>query len=78
MAAIPMLRKNVKLEIPQPAICGALTRQLHIRNNFTFGHPKKAVGHEPQIGPCVATYLTEQQGPLVSFKEPIGAVVIVK
>ena len=68
----------MELEIPQTAICGVLTRQLHIPNNFTFGHPKKAVGHEPQIGPCVATYVTEQQEQLVSFKEPIGAVVIVK
>jgi hypothetical protein len=56
MAAIPMLRRNVKLEIPQTAICGVLARQLHIPNNFTFGQSKKAIGHESQIGPCVATH----------------------
>jgi hypothetical protein len=37
MAAIPMLRRNVKLEIPQTSICGAFACQLHIPNNFTFG-----------------------------------------
>jgi hypothetical protein len=37
MAAVPMLRRNVKLEIPETAICEALACQLHIPNNFTFG-----------------------------------------
>src|SRR6267154_3341640 len=37
MAAIPMLRRNVKLEIPQTAIYGAFACQLHIPNNFTSG-----------------------------------------
>jgi hypothetical protein len=36
MAAVLMLRRNVKLEIPETAICVALARQLHIPNNFTF------------------------------------------
>ena len=56
MAAIPMLRRNVKLEMPGTAICEALACQLHIPNNFTFGQSKKAIGHESQIGPCVATH----------------------
>ncbi len=56
MAAIPMLRRNVKLEIPQTAICGAFACQLHIPNNFTSGQSKKAIGHESRIGPCVATH----------------------
>ena len=54
MAAIPMLRRNVKLEIPQTAICGGLARQLHIPNNFTFAQPEKAIGHESQIEPWLA------------------------
>jgi hypothetical protein len=37
MAAVLMLRRNVELEIPETAIGGALARQLHIPNNFTFG-----------------------------------------
>lgn len=37
MAAIPMLLRNVKLEILHTAIYGVLVRQLHIPNNFTFG-----------------------------------------
>ena len=37
MAAVLMLRRNVKLEIQETAICVALARQLHIPNNFTFG-----------------------------------------
>ena len=61
MAAVLMLRRNVKLEIQETAICVALACQLHIPSNFTFGQPKKAVGHEPQIGPCVATFVIEQQ-----------------
>ena len=59
MAAIPMLRRNVKLEIPQTAICGGLARQLHIPNNFTFAQPEKAIGHEPlQIEPWLAIFAT--------------------
>jgi hypothetical protein len=61
MTAIPMLRRNVELGMPETATCGAFACQHHIPGNFTFGQPKKAVGHEPQIGPCVATYVTEQQ-----------------
>jgi hypothetical protein len=30
--------------------------ELHIPNNFTSGRSKKAIGHESQIGPCVATH----------------------
>jgi hypothetical protein len=56
MAAIPMLHRNVKFEIPQTAICRALACQLHIPKNFTSGQSKKAIGHESQIGPCVATH----------------------
>jgi len=37
MAAVPMLLRNVKLEMPETVICGALACQLHIPNNFTFG-----------------------------------------
>ena len=37
MAAVPMLRRNVKLEMPGTVICEALACQLHIPNNFTFG-----------------------------------------
>jgi hypothetical protein len=37
MAAIPMLRRNVELEMPETAICGALACQLYIPDNFTFG-----------------------------------------
>jgi hypothetical protein len=44
----------VELEIPQPAICGGLARQLHIPNNFTFAQPEEAIGHESQIEPWLA------------------------
>jgi hypothetical protein len=54
MAAIPMLRRNVELEISAPAICAALARQLHIPNNFTFARTKKAIGLEPHIGSWLA------------------------
>jgi hypothetical protein len=70
MAAIPMLRRNVKLEISAPAICAALARQLHIPNNFTFGQPKKALGHEPQIDP----WLTPYNRSACQFRKPIGVV----
>ena len=36
MAAVLILRRNVKLEIPETAICWALASQLHIPSNFTF------------------------------------------
>jgi hypothetical protein len=46
MAAIPMLRRNVELEISAPAICAALARQLHTPNNFTFGmHPQQLLAY---------------------------------
>jgi hypothetical protein len=51
MAAVLMLRRNVKLEIQETAIGEALARQLHIPNNFTFGQPEKAMGHESRIEP---------------------------
>ena len=35
--AIPMLRRNVKFEISETAICGDFACQLHIPSNFTFG-----------------------------------------
>ena len=54
MAAVLMLRRNVKLEIQETAICAALARQLHIPNNFTFAQPEKAIGHESQIEPWLA------------------------
>jgi hypothetical protein len=54
MAAVPMLRRNVKLEMPGTAICEASACQLHIPNNFTSARPKKAIGHESQIGPWLA------------------------
>ena len=55
MAAVPMLLRNVKLEMPETEICRALSCQLHIPNNFTFGQSKKAIGQESPIGPCIAT-----------------------
>jgi hypothetical protein len=36
MAAVLMLRRNVKLEIQETAICVALACQLHIPSNFTL------------------------------------------
>jgi hypothetical protein len=54
MAAVPMLRRNVKLEMSGTAICRALACQLHIPNNFTFGQSKKAIGLESQIGSWLA------------------------
>ena len=58
LAAVPMLRRNVKLEIPETAICGALACQLHIPNNFTSAQPEKAIGHESQIEPWLALTTT--------------------
>ena len=57
MVAIPMLRRNVELEISAPAICAALARQLHIPNNFTFVQPNKAIGLESHIGSWLVGYL---------------------
>jgi hypothetical protein len=57
MVAIPMLRRNVELEISAPAICAALARQLHIPNNFTFVQPNKAIGLESHIGSWLARCL---------------------
>ncbi len=42
MAAVPMLRINVELELRKAAIGGALPCQLHITDNFTLG-----AGEEP-------------------------------
>ena len=62
MAAVLMLRRNVELEIPETAIGGALARQLHIANNFTFaqlhlGEPHDSMPHpiyfELQISLCI-------------------------
>ena len=61
MAAVPMLLRNVKLEMPETEICRALSCQLHIPNNFTFGQSKKAIGHVSQIGPCVATHQVDNR-----------------
>ena len=36
MAAVPMLRINVELGIPETAIGEGLANQLHISGNFTF------------------------------------------
>ena len=36
MAAVPMLRINVELGIPETAISEGLANQLHISGNFTF------------------------------------------
>ena len=58
MAAVLMLRRNVKLEIQETAICAALARRLHIPNNFTFAQPEKAIGHESQIEPWLALTTT--------------------
>jgi hypothetical protein len=51
MAAIPMLRRNVEFEVGKTANYGASAWQHHIPNNFTFGQPEKAIGHESQIEP---------------------------
>ena len=48
MAAVPMLHRNVKLEMPETVICGALSCQLHIPNNFTFGQKRAAARFCPR------------------------------
>src|SRR5260221_2047273 len=62
---------------PGTAICGALACQLHIPNNFTFGQSKKAICHESQIGPCVATHQVDNCQAW-SFQKANGVVTTVK
>jgi hypothetical protein len=77
MAAIPMLHRNVKFEIPQTAICGALACQLHIPKNFTSGQSKKAIRPRVSDRTMHCQPLSGQSSGL-SFQKTIGAVTTVK
>ena len=53
-----MLRRNVEFEVGKTANYGASAWQHHIPNNFTFGQPEKAIGHESQIEPWLTLTTT--------------------
>jgi hypothetical protein len=73
----PWALRNVKLEIPETAICGALTCQFHIPNNFTFGPSKKAI--RPRVSDrTMHCHTWSGQSSGLSFQKTIGAVTTVK